>query len=256
MTTKYNKFKTVYFLIPVYNEALNVETLSNGLINTLKDKDKFFLFVDDCSEDETVENINRCFSKTSYEIIKKEKNTGPGHSFNMGFEWILENSKNESDIIVTIEADNTSDTTILPNMIAISELGYDLVLASVYAQGGGFEKTSFTRKIVSFLANMLFRTFFDVKVLTLSSFYRVYKISLIRKIQDNYQAIISERGFISMLEILLKAIRMNAEIIEVPMVLKSGQRKGKSKMKIINTTLSYLNFLLFRRESYRANKKP
>ena len=143
-----------------------------------------------------------------------------------------------------MEGDNTSDISILPHMIKISEMGYDLVLASAYAQGGGFEKTSLIRKIISFFANMLFRAFFNIKVLTLSSFYRVYKITLIKSIKIAYGSIIREKGFICMLEILIKAIHVHAKIIEVPMLLKSDQRKGKSKMKLITNTLSYLRFLL------------
>jgi hypothetical protein len=91
---------------------------------------------------------------------------------------------------------------------------------------------------------MLFRLFFNIKILTLSSFYRVYKIGLIRNIKANNNEIIKESGFISMLEILLKAIRLNAKIIEVPMLLKTQSRKGKSKMKKISTSVSYLKFLL------------
>jgi nitrate reductase NapAB chaperone NapD len=50
-----------------------------------------------------------------------------------------------------------------------------------------------------------------------------------------------------MLEILVKAIEQNANVIEVPMVLHSQKRQGKSKLKMIKTTLAYLRFLFFRR---------
>ncbi|MEJ0055048.1 MAG: hypothetical protein WDN75_04975 [Bacteroidota bacterium] len=59
---------------------------------------------------------------------------------------------------------------------------------------------------------------------------------------------ISEPGFISMIEILVKSIKANASIIEVPMTLYSGQRKGKSKMKLIKTSMSYLKFLLKKKD--------
>ena len=134
--------------------------------------------------------------------------------------------------------------SILPQMMGVISLGFDLVLASPYAQGGGFEKTSFYRKILSFFANMFFRGFFDIKVLTLSSFYRVYKLNLLRKIQNNYNKIITEAGFISMLEILLKSVHLNAKILEIPMMLHFSKRIGKSKMKVMKTIISYLKFFL------------
>ena len=137
----------IYFLIPVFNESLNLGLLYENLIDSMKENDKYFLFVDDCSTDDTVNKIHDLFGKEKYHIIKKQKNQGPGDSFNLGFEWILQHSQSTEDIIVTLEADNTSDIGILPSMISISNLGYDLVLASVYIQGGGFDKTTFIKKI-------------------------------------------------------------------------------------------------------------
>lgn len=233
-----------YFLIPTYNEAANVETLITNLRNTLSDQDKFYVFSDDGSSDNSLQLIEKYLAGENYIYLGDGSNHGPGYAFNTGFEWILNHSRNSEDVVVTIEADNTSDLSILPQMLGNIELGSDLALASVYAQGGGFDKTSFFRKFLSFVANMFFRSYFDVKVLTLSSFYRVYKISLLRKIQHNFKQIIEEVGFISMLEILLKAISLKAKIIEVPMVLHTTKRQGKSKMKVFKTTMSYLRFFL------------
>ena len=236
---------TIYFLIPTYNESENIPLLAQNLINTLPHLNKFYVFVDDFSTDETVNLIKQLFSPNTLSIIEKNKNAGPGDSFNLGFEWILKHSENLiEDVVVTLEADNTSDLNILPTMITLSQLGYSLVLASVYAQGGGFDKTNIFRKIISFFANMFFRLIFDIKVLTLSSFYRVYNLSLLEKIKEKNGIIISENGFISMLEVLLKSIKVNAKIIEVPMMLYSANRKGKSKMKVWKTFKSYFIMMI------------
>lgn len=239
-----------FFLIPVYNESKNIEHLAENLCS-LQLKDKYFVFVDDCSHDDTVTKINTLWEGQCYHIIRKEKNIGPGDSFNRGFEWILQHTLSDSDIIITLEGDNTSDLTILSKMITISGLEYDLVLASVYAQGGGFVKTSLLRKLLSYFANMLFRTIFNVKILTLSSFYRVYHITLVKSIKSKYQVIIDEKGFISMLEILLKAISLKAKIIEVPTVLNTDKRTGRSKMKRLKTALSYLIFLFRNKNKFK-----
>ncbi len=236
--------KMIYFLIPVFNEESNIEILAPSLKTCLPEENKYFVFVDDYSSDNTVNVINEFFSHTNFKVITKEKNFGPGHSFNIGFEWIIENSTSDNDIIVTLEGDNTSDLSILKNMVEISKLGFDLVLSSVYAQGGGFDQTSFWRKTTSLVANAFMRFFFDIKVLTLSSFYRVYKISLLNRIKLKYDFIIEEPGFISMIEILVKSINIKASIIEFPMVLSSKKRIGKSKMKVLKTAISYFKFLI------------
>lgn len=233
----------VYFLIPIYNEEANIPNLYKELSNVLPGEEKFFVFSDDGSTDKSVNTLSIFFKDVPHIILGDGKNYGPGNAFNTGFEWVLKNGNHKSDIVVTLEADCTSDTSILLQMVSINRLGYSLVLASVYAQGGEFDKTSFMRKLLSSIANLFFRFIFDVKVLTLSSFYRVYSLALLKEIKENNTTIISEKGFICMLEILLKAIKQNASIIEVPMVLYSSKRIGKSKMKIFKTSIAYVKFL-------------
>ena len=232
----------IFILIPVYNEAANLGNLHRELMSLALEEEIHFVFSDDGSKDESKKIITSLFEGKYFTILGDGINRGPGAAFNTGFEWILKNSHTE-DTVITLEADCTSDLGILPTMVTLQRLGYDLVLASVYAQGGGFDKTSFLRKFVSAVANFTFRFLFDVKVLTLSSFYRIYSVALLRRIQEKYKTIIVEPGFVCMLEILVKAIHCQARIIEVPMQLHSSKRIGKSNMKIVGTTLQYFRFL-------------
>jgi len=236
--------RMIYILIPIYNEASNIPNLYSELENVLPSETLFFVFSDDGSSDDSKRLLTEYFKNKQYVILGDGKNYGPGNAFNVGFEWILNHSKNINDIVATLEADCTSDITLLPKMITINRLGYSLVLASVYAQGGGFDNTSFFRKLLSSFANLFFRFAFDIKILTLSSFYRIYSVSLLRLIKNNNENIIKEKGFICMLEILIKAIKQKANVIEVPMVLHSNKRVGKSKMKIFKTSMAYLKFIV------------
>jgi len=235
---------TIYFLIPVFNEEKNLESLAGDLQKCLPEVKKKYIFSDDGSTDNSIAMLHRLFASHDYIILGDGKNHGPGHAFNSGFEWILKDSISEEDKIITLEADNTSDLSILPVMFTLSELNYDLVLASVYSQGGGFDKTSFFRKLLSAIANICLRSVFNIKVQTLSSFFRIYHVQLIKSIKEKHHRIIIEHGFLCMIEILLKAIKVNAKIIEVPMMLRSQKRKGKSKMKITGTMFSYIRFLM------------
>lgn len=233
----------IFFLIPIYNEEPNIGTLFSELSSILPQEQKYFVFSDDGSKDSSIALLKTHFKEFPHVILGDGTNRGPGYAFNTGFEWILQNSNSEKDCIITLEADCTSDLSVLPKMFTIHKAGYNLVLASVYSQGGGFIKTSFFRKTISFIANTFFRFVFDLKVLTLSSFYRVYSVELVKSIKSKYGTITEEKGFICMLEILLKAIKCNACIIEVPTVLKTNNRKGNSKLKIGKTTYQYLVFL-------------
>lgn len=231
----------LYVLIPTYNEEGNVPNLARELAHYAQRADVQFVFSDDGSRDRTREVIAAHFPERTT-VLGDGINRGPGHAFAVGFAHVLQHAQDE-DLVVTMEADCTSDIRILPDMVAIAGLGYDLVLASVYAEGGGFEKTTFLRKLLSATANFVFRFVFDLKVSTLSSFYRVYRVPALRKAATRWPGLIQEPGFICMLELLLKMIRVEARVIEVPMVLASAKRVGRSNMKLTRTTLEYFRFL-------------
>lgn len=247
--------KRVVFLIPVYNEEENIELLASNLTKVLPGVEKLFVFSDDASTDQTLVKIAKEFPEESTRILPAVQNGGPGVAFRNGFLHLLEHVdlNDHDDVVVTLEADNTSDLEILSKMLYMNSMGYELVLASIYAQGGGLDQTSPLRKVLSYGANFLFRALFDISVLTLSSFYRVYSVPLLRRMQKANSNLIEESGFICALELLLLAIKANAQIIEVPMLLRSKNRKGKSKMNIQKTIVQYLLFLVKQRSERNAS---
>ena len=91
-----------YFLVPAYNEEANIPLLAKNLIDFNCATEKTFVFVDDCSSDNTVETLKEHFTGQKLEIITKVTNGGPGDSFNIGFNWILANSQSDSDKIITL----------------------------------------------------------------------------------------------------------------------------------------------------------
>src|ERR1044071_3449336 len=101
--------RTVYFLVPLYNEAENIALLHKNITAACPSYKTFFLLVDDGSSDKTIETATRLFgSAQNFHLLTKNKNYGPGDSFNQGFEWILSHSKqHDRDLVVTLEGDNT-----------------------------------------------------------------------------------------------------------------------------------------------------
>ena len=64
---------------------------------------------------------------------------------------------------------------------------------------------------------------------------------VLRKLQACYgEHIVERKGFESMVELLLKMIYLRVSISEVPMVLDTSRRIGKSKMRILSTICGYL----------------
>ena len=232
-------------IIPAYNEDKNIALLLENIAALGSSLDEYrIIVIDDGSRDKTVETVNLFDKKIPITIISHQINLGVGTVFRTGFEAALKYVKS-SDVIVTMEADNTSDLTILPEMLKKVRAHSDLVLASCYAHGGKIEGTNLWRKILSWGANLLLVLAFPIPgVKTYSSFYRAYNAGFLRKAMEAYEGrLIEQPGFVCMVEVLVKLNRVNARIAEVPMVLRINKRKDASKMHVWRTVHDYISFI-------------
>lgn len=234
----------IWFVIPVYNEAENLSNFIETIQGIVKDGKGSLVFIDDGSKDNTLqvlESYSKAFPVTT---LKHNSNLGVHEAFKTGFTFVLEKA-GITDTIVTLEGDNTSDLSILPHMLELLRDKYDIVLASCYAKGGCITKTSLFRVITSETANWLIRIFFPMgKLRTYSSFYRAYRFLALKKAFEHYNGkLIEEKGFVCMVEMLVKFLAMGLKVTEVPMVLDTSKRKGKSKMKVFHTAWQYLAFI-------------
>lgn len=236
----------IFFIIPAYNEEENIGPLLSGLSLKMKDLKISYhvILVNDGSTDATYEEAARFRDRISLEIISHLTNKGVGEVFRAGFSRALELASDD-DIIITKEADNTSDLNILASMLKKVEEGYDLVLASCYAKGGGIMGTTIDRIILSFCANFILRTLFSIKnVRTYSSFYRAYRAGMLKKANFAYSnRLIEDSGFTCMVELLVRLKRLHIRVAEVPMVLRCDFRKGSSKMKKMETMKGYFSLI-------------
>ena len=241
--------KKVIFIIPAYNEAENLPLLLKNIRSGMEGKDYPYtiIIVDDGSTDGTDMVLKEFSASLPLKVIRHNGNLGVGEVFRRGFKEAL-SIASPDDILITKEADNTSDINILPQIIKKVGEGYDVVLASCYASQGKIVGTSLFRKVLSGGANMLLKIFFPIDgINTYSSFYRGYKARIISKATSHYgPRLIEENGFACMVELLIKLSRLKAKITEVPLVLYFKARRGKSKMKIFSTIKGY--FRVIKRE--------
>ena len=233
----------IYFLAPFYNEEEFLEKFINNLAQSAT---KYFkrnykiVLVNDGSQDGSLDIVKIFEKKYPIILISYRTNRGVDVAFKLGFKKILVMSK-KGDLIVTLESDNTSDLNILPKMIEKVDKGADVVLASCYAKGGGIYGTGSFRQITSKIANFILYLAFPIKgVKTYSSFYRVYRVGSFRKAWKAYRNnLIAQKGFVCMVEMLIKLSKLPVKIEEVPMILRWEKRRGKSKMKMGKTVFGY-----------------
>lgn len=238
----------IVFVIPAYNEAQNILNLLNKTHEMmLREKMPFrIIIVNDGSTDDTVKLAESLKDRMPIEIYSHYPNKGVGEAFRVGFRRALQICE-DGDIVVTKEADNTSDLTILQQMISKINDGNDVVLASCYAKEGGIIGTTLFRLMLSRCANLLFKQFIPIKrINTYTSFYRAYSSTALRQIYNLYRdKLIEQNGFECVVELLIKFSRNKKfKIEEVPMVLYGDRRIGKSKMRVFKTIKGVLKVIL------------
>jgi dolichol-phosphate mannosyltransferase len=235
----------IHVVVPVYNEARNIEGMIDGIRERLAgfEQPHRILIVDDGSLDGGAA-LARAASRpeSPVEVVSHPQNLGPGAAFRTGFLRVLD-SASPDDVVVTLEGDRTSDPRILPRMLRrVWEEDDHIALASCYLYGGGIVGTSLHRVGLSHIANGLMKKALGLTGLaTLSSFYRVYQVRALRAMRERWgDRFITTQGFECMVEVLYRAAQLGLRISEVPMVLDGSRRAGRSKMRVLKTSFAYL----------------
>jgi dolichol-phosphate mannosyltransferase len=232
----------IWVLVPVYNEASGIKNFIETTFAFLQNIAEYRLvLVDDGSSDQTAA-IARDAIRENDAVLRLDKNTGPGKAFETGMHYFLKQAS-QDDLLLTLEGDGTADLSSLPEMIKQIE-NADLILASVYLEGGGFSKTSALRLMISHAANTLSRLWLGMPYRTLTSFYRLWRYPALNKLNKEFSPLIEATGFICQVELLYKSHLLKQRILEVPTRVYSERRKGASKMKLLKTALSHVSFLL------------
>ncbi len=137
MSPRKSKFK-IDLVIPVYNEQGVVEQTYEEVckvIDALPYKFTIY-YVDDGSEDGTVESLNALARKDKRVVVLElSRNFGHQAALTAGLDAA------QGDFVISMDADGQHPPSLIPQMIALFEQGYDVVQAQRVDEGG----TSFKR---------------------------------------------------------------------------------------------------------------
>ena len=230
----------IYVLIPSFNDCENFAELFKNISKALKGQRYKVIIVNDGSTDKTKQVIKKLAKIYRVTMIGYDKNRGPGYAFKFGFNYLIPRLKTD-DLIITMEADNTADYSILKRMIQESNK-FDVILASPYSGTGTFLGINLQRKILGRVASILDRFIFRLKnIKTYSSFYRIYRAVTLKKAKKVYgDKFITENGFAAVIEFLIKLSKIGATFSEIPAIVDWRNREGKSKMRITKTIIRHL----------------
>ena len=191
----------VFVIIPTYNEAENITSLIE-MIRSL-DRDFRIIVVDDSSPDGTAEIAERLGQIHGDVLVhRRPSKMGIGSAIRDGIKKAL--SFPECEYVITMDADLSHDPQDIPRFLEATGEA-DLIQGSRYIEGGEIVGWGLYRKIVSRVANLIYRRIFGLTNDVTTSF-RLYsrecaKIIAISKCADQYYfsaasaLILKDRGF-------------------------------------------------------------
>jgi dolichol-phosphate mannosyltransferase len=246
----------IHLVIPAHDEAANVPRLLADLAPRVAALGARVVVVDDGSTDGTAAAIAAHRGDMELEVVTHARNRGVGAALDTGLRRALAGADGD-DAIVTLEADTTSDLDDLAALLERFDAGYDVVLASAHAPGGAMIGVAGWRRWAS---RTLSRTFAAAGgpsgVHTLSSLYRVYRASALRRLAPGPgRPLVREPGFAASVELLLALHDRGATIAEVPTVNDWRARAGESKMSV-RATLPGYGRLMLGRVVHRSLRAP
>ena len=217
-------------IVPTYNEAENVRELIERIEASLKGLDFEVIVVDDSSPDgtaEIAEQLGKAYGNVR--VIKRPRKMGLASA-------VLEGMKvAKHEFVAVMDADLQHPPELLPKLLEKAGKGHDVVIASRYVEGGGVERWSFWRRLISrgatLLAHALLPKTRNVKD-PLSGFF-LFKKSVVEGVELN------PIGYKLLLEVLVR--ERYESVAEVPYVFKA-RRRGRSKLGL-KEVLDYVVFL-------------
>lgn len=232
----------MYLVLPAYNEEKDLGQLLDRVCAAMDTQRINYrvLLVNDGSVDNTMPLAQKMADSMPLELIDHGFNRGLGQALLSGLRR-AHFLADDSDVVVTMDADNTHDPALIGAMMEQIRTGYDLVIASRYAKGGKEVGLSWDRSLFSGAASFLLRLFFPIHgVKDYTCGYRAYRGELLRRAFAQYgDSLVQERGFTCMAEVLIKMGRLGARVAEVPLVLRYDFKSGPSKMKVAHTIWRY-----------------
>ncbi len=236
----------VVLALPAYNEERGLPQVLENFRRAVGGAgyDIRAVVVDDGSTDGTAAVLEEWSSRLPLTVTKHAVNRGLGETIRDALRLAALTSAPE-DIVVTMDADNTHSPDLILEMIPLIREGYDVVIASRYRHGAAVLGLSGFRHLMSFGARVLYQAVFPIRgVRDYTCGFRAYRAATLAEAFKLYgDALVTERSFASMAEILLKVARTGARICEVPMVLRYDLKGGVSKMNVPRTVLKTLGMM-------------
>lgn len=213
-------------VVPTFNELESAPRLISRVCELIPDV--HILVVDDGSPDGTadvVESMAQGQLAGRIHVMRRKEKSGLGAAYLAGFSWGIERSY---ETLIEMDADGSHRPEDLVGLIKVSRANpsLDLIIGSRWVKGGAVRNWAKSRELLSRAANKYAKLMLKVDVNDVTAGFRVYKTSIIERI--DFSTVLSQ-GYCFQIEMTRKVLSLNGKIKEVPITFIEREF-GVSKM--------------------------
>jgi dolichol-phosphate mannosyltransferase len=209
-------------VIPTYQEASNIERVLREVRQAAPEVE--VLVVDDNSPDGTADEAERAGRALgSVNVLRRPRKSGLGSAYRDGFRWGIDRG---FDVLVEMDADLSHEPRALPELLAPTDLGVDLVIGSRYIPGGSIPAWSAGRRALSTWGNRYAAAMLDLPVKDATSGYRAYRAEALEEI--DFEKVRAD-GYGFQIETAYRMAKAGRKLAEVP-IRFNDRTDGSSKM--------------------------
>ncbi|MDR2410630.1 MAG: glycosyltransferase [Bacteroidales bacterium] len=218
---------SISVVIPAYKEAENLEELLpklNAVLLQIKQPYEI-LVIDTMSRKDNTEEICQ---KNKCAYVNRENGNGYGDAIRTGIR------KASNKYLVVMDADGSHNSGDIVKFYEAIEKGYDLIIGSRYIVGGN-SHNGLILKLMSYILNITYRMFFNIKAKDISNSFRMYRAEQLKSL------VLECNNFDIVEEIIIKlsVSILQFKLLEVPIFF--DQRKhGESKRDLKKFIFSYI----------------
>ena len=239
---------SVLVVVPTLNEVDNIERLLTGIRAAAPTVD--VLVVDDASPDGTAdfaESLGRALGAVA--VVRRDGEPGLGAAYRDGFRYGLTHGY---DAVIEMDADLSHEPATIPALIAALDAGADLAIGTRYIAGGATPGWPLHRRLLSRAGGEYARRRLHLPSHDPTSGFRAFRADLLGRCELDT---VGAQGFAFQLEMLHRASRLGARVVEVPIVFRD-RTAGESKLSgaIAQEALHMVNAL--RRHPWQPASRP
>ncbi|MCH1883201.1 glycosyltransferase [Agrococcus sp. ARC_14] len=214
----------VMIVVPTYNEIEGLERTVGRLRQSVPHAE--LVIIDDGSPDGTGELADRLAKADAGTLVIHRSERGYRSAVIEGMRFAI--SRGATRVVVT-DADGSYDADGLPELLAVSQSGVDLVIGSRFVEGSDVRNMGARRRWAAQIGNAYARAVLSTGVKDLTSSLRVYRTRILESVELDA---IQVDAYAFQIAMAVRVAQAGGTIAEVPIGFIE-RAVGSSKMRVL-----------------------